>query len=106
MEVKLTKEADKLLTVMYREYLNKRKAGQPKSCAKEFEYDYLISMEPFNAWPDGDFSETLRELASKNLIKVYIGGDSELTDDTIATMEDRFVDGFKSIASYLSQFIP
>ena len=65
MEVKLTKEADKLLTVMYREYLNKRKAGQPKSCAKEFEYDYLNSMEPFNAWPDGDFSETLRELASK-----------------------------------------
>ena len=106
MEVKLTKEADKLLTVMYREYLNKRKAGQPKSCAKEFEYDYLNSMEPFNAWPDGDFSETLRELASKNLIKVYIGGDSELTDDTIATMEYRFVDGFKSIASYLSQFIP
>lgn len=106
MDVKLTKEADKLLTVMYREYLNKRKAGQPKSSAKEFEYDYLNSMEPFNAWPDGDFSETLRELASKNLIKVYIGGDSELTDDTIATMEDRFVDGFKSIASYLSQFIP
>lgn len=105
MDIKLTKEADQVLSFMYQEYLSKRKEGKSKSDSRRSDTNRLESLAPFNSWPDGDFSEALCELKQKGLIKRNIVGDCELLDDTIAILEDRFVDGLKSVTAFLAQFI-
>lgn len=105
MDIKLTKEADQILAILYQEYLSKRKERKSKYDSRRNDTDHLESLAPFNSWPDGDFSDALCELGRKKLIKIYIGGDCELLDDTIAILEDRFKDGLKSIAKYLAECI-
>lgn len=105
MEIKLTKEADKLLAVMYREYLARRKEGQGKQSAGRFDDMYLAGLSPISAWPSEDLSCALNELEEAGLAKVYITGDCELTDAAVAIMEDRFTDGLAAVAGYLVQLI-
>ena len=106
MEIKLTKEADKLLAVMYNEYLTRRKEGQGKSSARCFEETYLAGLTPISAWPEEDVFDAINELGRKGLAKVYISGSCVLTDDAIAILEDRFVDGLKEVAQHIVQLIP
>ena len=105
MEIKLTKEADKLLAVMYREYLSRRKEWQGKGSAKDFDWMYLAGRTPISAWPEGDLSDALNELKRHGLATVYITGDCELSDDAIAILEDRFVDGLVAVTAYVSQLM-
>ncbi len=105
MDVKLTKEADQVLAMLYQQYLSKRKEGKSKYDSRRNDTDHLESLAPFNSWPSGDFSDALCELARKDLIKLYISGDCELLDDTIALLEDRFTDGLLSLSKYFAEFI-
>lgn len=105
MEIKLTKEAGKLLAVMYKEYLSRRKEGQGKGSAKYFDWMYLAGLTPISAWPEGDLSDALNELKRHGLATVYITGDCELSDDAIAILEDRFVDGLVAVTAYVSQLM-
>ena len=106
MDLKLTKEADKLLAVMYKEYLEKRKHGLSKSDSREFEAYYFDKIATFSSWPAGDLSDSMNELRENGLIKMYIDGSCSLNEIAIATAEDRLKDSVVAGGSYLAQFIP
>lgn len=46
------------------------------------------------------------ELARSGLIKIYIGGNFDLTDNGIVYMENRFVNGLKDVTDFITKFIP
>ena len=106
MEIKLTKEADKLLDVMFSVYRARRKEGQGKRAAARFDGMFLEEMHPFCTWPAGDLDDALNELSENGFVDAYVTGDCALTSSAIAFFEDRIADGFKEVTSYLSQFLP
>ena len=106
MDVKMSKEADTLLSVMYSIYKARRKEGVSKSSAKEFEPDALLSVEPLKHWNTDDLAEARTELKRNGFVKTSVIGESELTETAIAIMEDRIKDGLIAGAEFLSNFIP
>lgn len=56
----LTKDADKLICCIYKEYLEKRKSGIPKSQAKEFDGNFYRNVKALSKWIDADVSDTLQ----------------------------------------------
>lgn len=106
MEIKLTKEADKLLLAAYHEYLSRRRAGLTRSNSRCFADGYWSTRAPFDAWLPGDLYDVECELVRKGLLARHITGETALKDDAIAILEDRFSDGLKSLTSYISQLIP
>ena len=104
MDVSLTKDADKLICVIYKEYLSRRKAGADKRSAKDFG-------DPFS-WPESfsqefsvnDFSDTLPELKHAGLINLYIHDGFQIKDDAIIYMEQRFPDGISGVLEWMAKF--
>ena len=103
MATELTKDADKLVCLIYREYLSRRKSGSPKRQAKDFAEE--------NNWPESflkefnkdDMSDTLRELKSAGFIKQYINGGFVLEDACIIYMENRFPNGLSQVLDWLGK---
>lgn len=106
MGVKMSKEADTLLSVMYSIYKARRKGGMSKSSAKEFDPYILQSVEPLKHWNTDDIAEARIELKRNGFVKISVIGESELTESAIAIMEDRIKDGLIAGAEFLSNFIP
>lgn len=106
MDVEITKDAEKMLVALYKAYLGRRKDGQSKREARRFEDDYFSSASPFSRLHPSDVDDTRLELAQCGLLKVYIGGDCELTDIAIVHLENRFKNGLSDVASFIAQFIP
>lgn len=106
MEIKLTKEADKLLAVMYSAYRARRKEGQGKSTARHFDGMYLASLPPCCDWPEEDFSGAMHELSRSGLVVENIIGDCDLSEKAVSILEDRVTDGLVDAASFVAQFIP
>lgn len=46
LDIKMSKEADALLSVLYAVYKSRRKEGMSKSSAKEFDPDFFQNVEP------------------------------------------------------------
>lgn len=104
MDVVLTKQAEKLLSILFKEYQSRIKAGQPRSAAKYFaEYYFRESVA-------SKFGETIyglqAELRQAGLIRMYVHGDLALNDIAIAYAEQKTKKSFISFASFLSKFIP
>ena len=93
----LTKDADKVICYIYKEYLERRKSGMSKSEAKRFKMDFYQ-----NIWRDDDVSDTLRELHSKEFIKREISGSFSLLDSAITYMENRFKKGLSEVMDFIS----
>lgn len=105
----LTNEQKHLLISMYKEVLNRRS---------------LLSMEKANFFKDSEEIKLLFlshlssdyvaslcwKLHSQGYITCYPGDDLaneiSISDSTIVYMENRFKNGLKDIASFLSHFIP
>lgn len=104
MEINLTKDAQKLEALIYKEYLSRRKAGMSKSTAKEFEDDFFNEIS--DLMPYDDAIESFQELKTAFPIKDYIDGSFDLSNEIIVHMENRFINGAKDVLSFLSQFIP
>ncbi len=102
----LTKDADKLICCIYKEYLEKRKSGMSKSQAKEFDGNFYLNVKSLSKWNSADVSDTLQELHDKQLIKKNVIGDFDLLDSAIAYMEKRFKKGLEEITDFISKFIP
>ena len=98
----LTKDADKLICCIYKEYLEKRKSKVPKLEAKEFEGNFYKDIKALSNWSDPDISETLQELHDKKYVKKDVLGDFILNDDAIIYMENRFKDGLKEVMDFIS----
>lgn len=102
----LTKDADKVICCIYKEYLEKRKSGMSKSEAKEFNGNFYRNIKPLSKWNSADISDTLQELHKKELIKKNVIGDFILLDSAIIYMENRFKKGLEEITDFISKFIP
>lgn len=104
--LELTKDADKVICCIYKEYLEKRKSGMSKSQAKEFDGNFYRNVKALSKWNDADVSDTLQELHDKKLIFKNVFGDFELLDSAVTYMENRFKKGLEEITDFISKFIP
>jgi hypothetical protein len=98
----LTKDADKVICYIYKEYLERRKSGMSKSEAKRFKMDFYQNIKVLSKWSDDDVSDTLRELHSKEFIKREISGSFSLLDSAITYMENRFKKGLSEVMDFIS----
>lgn len=98
----LTKDADKVICYIYKEYLERRKSGMSKSQAKEFDGNFYRNVKALSKWNSADVSDTLQELHDKELISKNVIGDFELLDSAIAYMENRFKKGLSEVVDFIS----
>ena len=104
MSMELTKDAQKMFTVLYKDYLERRESGESKVQATYFDGDWPVRLFP--DIPKSDSMETFRELRRKFSMKCYIDGGFVLSDDIIIAMENRFKNGLKDVINVLAQFVP
>lgn len=102
----LTKDAEKVICCIYKEYLEKRKSGISKSQAKEFDGNFYRNVNALSKWNDADVSDTIQELHDKKLIKKNVMGDFSLLDSAVIYMENRFKNNLNEITDFISKFIP
>lgn len=109
-EIQLSRDADALICVLYREYLNRRKSGVSKSSAKSFGEAKTIHDNFMPKWSVDDVNETCLELCRADLLSCFcannIVSESTLTDEAIIYMENRFKDGLSALLKYLEKFVP
>ena len=102
----LTKDADKMICCIYKTFLQRRKNGNSKSFARQFEENYFSTDKFLSSWHNDDLNDTLLEIARAGFVKIYIGGNFELTDQGIIYMENRFINGLKEVSDFVTKFIP
>lgn len=106
----MTKDAEKLISVLYKSYLKKSKNGMPKSQAKDCGSSAIIHQSLLPRWNLEDIDNTCRELHNNNLLKcLWVGGSAYhiwLLEPEISYMEDRFRNRLYKIADIISKFIP
>lgn len=106
----LTRDAQKLLCSMYRQYLEKRSSGSPKTDANYFGDTHLVHEVFCPSASFEDVDELIWELRRNDYILGDPGDDilSEIsiTSSGIVFMENRFKNGMKDVLSFLANFIP
>lgn len=106
MDLQLTKDADKMICCVYREYLQRRKLGLSVAESCIFKAEYFQNDPVLSAWNPDDCMTTAEELDRAGLFKVWISGDFEITSDAIFYMENRFKNGILELADFISKFKP
>ena len=105
LHMQFTKDTSKVLTVIYKMYLERRKNGQSKSSAKNFDLEFYKGISCLSSWSEDDITDSLSELRKANFIKEYISGDFVLQDALIIHMENRFKNGLSEVSKYLADLI-
>ena len=110
MGTQLSKDADKLLCILYKKYLDKRKENVPKNDAKLCGGSNLIRDTLVPNWSLSDVDNTCWELSRAGMLKVNGSNHSIylvwLSDSGIVYMENRFKNGVKEVTEFLTSFIP
>lgn len=105
----LTRDAQKLLALMYRDYLAKRKAGQSKESAKQVGDIETVQSNLLPSSSADDVLETCRELDRSNYLQVYYADNTIyhawLSDRAIIVMENRFKNNISTVLDFLSKFV-
>lgn len=103
-EVTLSKDADKSLCLIYKEYLARRKNNISKDSARMFQSTSFDAL-----FPDinrRDFMSDLSELKRNNFIKMFTEGSFELNAEAVIYMENRFKNGLTDVVDFISKLIP
>lgn len=107
MEIRLTKDADALICLLYKQYCQKRKDGISKDQAKFSGSSRDIQKNITPKWTPDDVDETCRELGRSGLLSIFYADDiayeNRLSDEAIIYMENRFKDGIDSVLDYLGK---
>ncbi len=103
--VELTKDADKMICIIYKQYLNKIKSGMSKTASYQFKDNFYINDKDLSKWHYNDVNTALLELNRKGYIKLNIIGDFNITDQAIIYMENRFKNGFIELTDFIAKFI-
>lgn len=106
MQVELTRDAERMLVMLYEIYLSRRNGGKSKQEARRFDADFFSTTKPFVSMHRSDISDSRLELGQCGLLRNFIGGDCELTTPAIIYLENRFTNNVVDVLSFLSQFIP
>lgn len=109
--IQLSKDADYLICLIYKHYLELRNNGISKSNAKTIGDSHDAHQNIIPEWSFEDVDDTCRELIKKGLLdnRVYVDnicGYMSLSDNGIVYMENRFKNGFKEVVDFISKFIP
>lgn len=106
MDVKLTKDTDALICLIYKYYLGIRDNGIPKSEAKILGSSEDINNNIIPDWSFDDVDDTCRELHRVDLLSIEYADDVcyevVLTDEGIAYMENRFSNKLDKLVNYIS----
>lgn len=110
-EITLSKDADYLICVIYKYYLELHDNGISKSEAKNFENIEIVhSLVP--DWSLDDINDTCLELSNNGLLikqKKYISEHYDrfsLSDVGIVYMENRFSNKLNKLIDYISKLKP
>lgn len=110
MDITLTKDSEKLICVMYKCYLEKRKAGIAKSNANRWGTSHVIHEELLPDWSFIDVDDTCRELSRAGLITCSWADNIacwiSISDTGLVYMENRFKNGLAGVLEFVSKFIP
>lgn len=106
MTIDLTKDGDKVICYIYKDYLKSRQDGVPKYQARRFSREYHLHHKSLSKWIVDDFRNAKYELGNNNLIQIWINGSFDLTDDGIIYMENRFKNNLAELTDFISKFIP
>lgn len=110
MEINLSRDADKLLCVLYKSFLEKRKSGLSKSDAKSFGSSHDIHEELLATWIFEDVDDTCRELSQNGFLDCFWADDIAyhvwLSDQAVVYMENRFKNGLSEVIGFLADFLP
>ena len=106
-EIEITKESDALICVLYKEYLQRRKNGVPKSKAILFGDSSSVKTQLFPKWNTTDIDEACHELDDAGLLSCFFAdgetGEISISNAGIIYMENRFSNNVSSIFSYLEK---
>lgn len=106
----LTKDADKLICLMYKIYLERRKRKIIKDEASYFGDAEKIQKDIIPDWLVEDVVTTCWELHRKDLLFCHPGDNSandvSLTNDGVVYMENRFANGLSDVVDFLTKFVP
>lgn len=107
--MELTRDSEKLICVMYKDYLEKRKSGQSKSQANSFGSSHNIHERLLPDWIFEDVDDTCRELSRAGLLNCMWADDIayrvRISDQGIIYMENRFKNGLSGVIDFISKFI-
>ena len=102
----MTKDADKMLCCLYREYLNRINAGSSKTSARQFTTEYITSDDILSKWHPDDVDTVKKELSRTGYLKTYVSGKYLFTDEGIAYMENRFKNNLNEVIDFIAKLIP
>lgn len=100
-EIVLSKDTDKVLCLIYKEYLSRRKNNILKDSALHFSENDLDDL-----FPNSDINFEILELKNNSLIEVWITGEVLLNSNAIIYMENRFKNSLIELTDFISKFIP
>lgn len=109
MDIELTREANALITVIYKDYLERRKNGESKSDAMMKFDSERIQRELLPTWLLQDVDATMDELSTNGLVSCFAADDmvaytAFLTSSGISYMEKRFERNLNKVLDYLKTF--
>lgn len=109
--IQLSKDADYLICLIYKYYLELRDNGFSKTDAKSLGDSHDVNEKIIPEWSFDDTDDTCRELIRKDLLdnRIYVDnycGFMQLSDKGIIYMENRFKNGFKEVTDFIAKFIP
>jgi len=106
MEIRITRDADAFICVLYHEYLSARKSGASIQKAQFFGDDLSIQSRLFPKWQVADVTHLCFYLEEKKLLDVFEADNRaytvHLSDEGIVYMESRFPDGIAQVLSTLA----
>lgn len=105
VEIELTREADELVTVLYRIYLHRRECGSPRRSASYFGTAEQIKERLPRLWHLYDVEDACWELVNAGLLDALPGDDTvneaKLSDLGIIWNQQRFKRGLSDVLSTL-----
>lgn len=107
MDIKLTKDAEYLICLLYTAYKERLKEGLSKSDAKLFGGAEYIQSNLIPQYSIDDISETCRELAHVHFLNNFWADNQvylcNITTDAIVYMENRFINGLTGVLDYIAK---
>ncbi len=106
----LTKDMDKLICTLYKNYLIRVKSGESKTNAAYFGNSDEITEKYLPDWHPEDTAQVCWDLYSDGYLICSRGDDIAntvtLTKDALYYMESRFKNGLKEVIDFITKFVP
>lgn len=101
----LTRETQKMLCLVYKEYLDRRKNNIDRESAKFFRFNFYEDIPQLSQYSQNDISSFTSELSKAGYVKMYIDGGFALQNKAIIMLENKFKNGAKEVLGFLTNLI-